>query len=200
MNASERARSLTFERLRMAQSDTPIHHQERTLVIIDMQNGFIGPSEKSMVPDMCVLIRHAMVHSWGIILVEYNYYGSTNITILDEVAGYRHLEIVKKDYPNGGVEVTDCLSKHPDWSLNLLVCGIYGNECVAETVAGIFEENDLVEIDVVTDLVSPPYCSHCDDEYGDLPEREITMAQLGIKCNSKVEINFEPEKGDRNES
>lgn len=170
MNPFERAHHLTKE------------IADKTLVIVDMQQYFVcvGSVEHKMAADMCLLIQHAMANKWGIILVEYDGSGDTIKLILDTVSGYQHLEIVKKSEQNGGPEVIACLDSNPKWSMNLIVCGIFGDQCVPDTVRGIFDNSDIVEIDVVTDLIYPSYTSYYDEE-DEGEEREITMEHLGLQ-------------------
>lgn len=164
-------------------SDTSDEHTpDRTLVIVDMQDYFLNSYNGEMVERMCDLITHARVNEWGIILVEFLNCGITTKAILDAVSGYEHLETVQKDQDDGGPEVVRCLQRYPKWSLNILVCGVFGNECIPATVAGIFENHDLVEIDVVTDLVYPGYVSNCDNYDDDRQrEREIGTKSLGLR-------------------
>jgi nicotinamidase-related amidase len=153
-------------------------------VIVDMQDHFLTSRERTIIPNMLKLIRHAMLNSWGIILVEFDGCGRTTEDISIETSGYQHLDVVQKDQPDGGCEVIACLKSHPKWSLNLLVCGVYGPECVAETVAGVLENDSLVEVDVVTDLVYPEYESMFDPDNGDREEREITTLDICIQEES----------------
>ena len=78
---------------------------------------------------------------------------------------------------DGGKEVIDCIESHPAWSVNLLVCGIYGPDCVSQTVQGILANSDVAEVDIVSDAVCPPYETHHDYER---TERLMTMEELGI--------------------
>lgn len=178
MNAFERARILAHQRLRkFVSGDSAEHTPDKTLVIVDMQDYFLSGANGEMVDSTCDLITHARINEWGIILVEFRNLGDTTRAILDAVSGHEHLETVKKDTESGGREVAECLSRHPKWSTNILICGLYGDACVPATVAGIFDHHDLVEIDVVTDLVYPDYES--DDEDGQR-EREVETMSLGL--------------------
>ncbi len=150
---------------------------EMTLVIIDMQSLFVDKDEMEIIPNIIALIRHAMKKKWAIIVVEYSGSGETDQEITQVLRGYPHKETVTKYNNNGGKEVVECLESYPTWSTNLLVCGIYGHECVSQTVAGLFERSDVVEIDVVADAVCPPYESHNGSNHA---EELITMEELGI--------------------
>lgn len=189
MNAFQRAKALAHQRLRAFTADeqTPRTWQpEKTLVIIDMQSGFMDEDEYDIVPAICRLIRHAKHNKWAIIVVEFSYNGNTNCDVVETIGDYPHFVTVMKKQCNGGREVINCLNSHPAWSLNLLVCGVYGPECVAETVCGIFDASDLVGVDVVTDAVYPNYIS-CTEELSDgtTQEREVETDDV-IGCNSPV--------------
>lgn len=153
---------------------------DRTLVIVDMQDDFIRRNhEQKLVPIICRLITHAKQQKWAVILVEYYGFGNTNKDIREAVKNYPHIKTVIKKEWDGGKEVVDCINRHPSWSLNLLICGIYGNQCVSYTVAGLFDASDLVEVDIITDAVSPSYCSSSEkDEHGQQQEREIMIGDL----------------------
>lgn len=150
---------------------------ERTLVIIDMQDLFINEDEMEIIPNIITLIKHAMENKWAIIVVEYDWSGATNVKITQALGEYLHQETVVKHNCDGGKEIIDCIESRPTWSTNLLVCGVYGPECVAQTVAGLIERSDVVEIDVVIDAVCPEYKSCNEHEQA---ERIVTMRELGI--------------------
>jgi len=168
MNAFQRARNLAYE-------------PEKTLVIIDMQSGFIDCGEESIVPNICSLIRHAKHHKWAIVVVEFNGNGKTIATIHESLVGYPHWTTVQKGDRDGGKEVIDCLETNPGWSMDLLVCGIYGPECVAETVCGLFENSDLVEVAVVLDAVYPGYVPYTEESHA----TEVLICDV-TDCNSPV--------------
>ena len=150
---------------------------EKTLVIIDMQELFINGVEEEIIPNIIAMVRHAIAKKWAIIVVEYSGSGETDQEITQAIEGYPHQDTVTKYGCDGGREVIECITSHPAWSTNLLVCGIYGPNCVAATVTGLFESSDVVEVDVVSDAVCPPYESYC---AGSQAERLVTLRELGI--------------------
>ncbi len=162
---------------------------DRTLVIIDMQKSFINEDELEIIPNIILLIEHAMAKGWAIIIVEfkciYSLYGEGNTDkALTEILGkYPHQETLTKYGCDGSKEILRCIESQSAWSLNLLVCGIYGDECVPETVAGLFDRSDLVEVDVVTDAICPEYMSSSEpDDYDQQKEGKVTTQGLGIQC------------------
>lgn len=182
MNAFQRARNLSRARLKDFILRKTSHKPEQTLVIIDMQSGFMNDGEQDIVPAICDLIRHAKQNEWAIIVVEFHGYGETDEEISNMLVDYPHCTTVQKGSCNGGKEIIDCINEHPSWSLNLLVCGVYGPDCVAATVSGIFDTSDLAEVDVVTDATCPKYESYQDDEER---EREVTVNEV-VSCNTSV--------------
>lgn len=184
MTTFEQARSLmnVFKR---AKHTTPT---SKTLVIIDMQPDFIGEYNQDLILTICTLIRHAKQNEWPIILVEFSGYGYTVEPIREAISDYPCCETILKSNQDGGQEILDCIHSHPAWPLDLLVCGIFGDECVAETVCGLFNNSDIIEVDVITDAVYPNYCSMSEpDEYGQQRERELTLHQtIGAKMGNLV--------------
>lgn len=154
---------------------------EKTLVIIDMQSLFINEDEIEIIPNIILLIQHAMGKKWAIIVVENDGSGDTDEEITQTLQGYPHKETVTKYENNGGLEVIQCVQSHPTWSIHLIVCGIYGDECVSETVAGLFDHSDVIEVDVVSDAICPAYMSSSEpDDYDQQKEFVTTMEELGI--------------------
>lgn len=155
---------------------------KQTLIIIDMQVEFMAcgrGDEYEIIPAIVTLIRYAKENKWPVIVVEYIGYERTDDLILEALCGYPHQETVFKDENDGGLEVMNCLDEHPAWPLNLLVCGICGNECVAETVSGLFEASSLIEVDVITDAIIPDYSSRTTpNENGNLPEKRVVVKDV----------------------
>jgi len=155
---------------------------EKTLVIIDMQDWFIKhQEERDLIPIICELIKQARQQRWAIILVEFYTCGPTNEIILEAVKDYPYTRTIIKSNHDGGKEIIECLGNHPAWSTDLLVCGIYGDECVPATVDGLLNNNNLVEVSVITDAIHPPYCSQPEwDGLGQQREYEIEMKEITI--------------------
>lgn len=161
-----------------------MNEQNRTLVIIDMQRTFVREcmvDEESIIPVICELVEQAIENKWGIIVVEFYNMGKTIDEITNAIGDYQHQKTVTKNRTDGGKEVVRCLNENDKWSRNLLICGVYGNECVADTVKGILTNSDVVEVDIVDDAISPGYTSRIDeDEYVEMwnRERQINSEQL----------------------
>ena len=182
----QRVRHRAHERLKEAnESGAWPYDADKTLVIIDMQPAFLQDNDGDLIEIICGLIEQAKGNTWAIIVVEYDGYGDTVPEIMESTGSYQHCEIIKKLGNDGGSKVLGCLSGHPGWPLDLLVCGVMGNVCVPETVAGLFRNSSLVEVSVVSDAVSPTYLSCSElDVHGNMREQLITSED--IHCNVKV--------------
>ena len=183
MNIVERARHLAHKRLKALMSPKPeaSPNYDRTLVIIDMQDQFLRDCS-DLVPKVCELVEFAMQNEWPIVLVELFPQTETNCTtqaIIETLVGYPHQATIGKSEQNGGEEVIRCINDRKTWSLNLFVCGVYGDQCVPATVAGLFDKSDLVEVDVIADAIYPPYRSQSElDEHYQLRERIVTLEDI----------------------
>jgi len=188
MNAFDRARFLATEQIRRMAGRVK-SNRDRTLVIVDMQSGFMGTSgnEHDVVAPICTLIRHAQSHNWGIIVVEFDDQGDTDDQILDALTGYEYWTTVTKDDMDGSTEVLGAINSFPKWSTDFVVCGIYGPECVAATVDGILSKCLLSEVDVVEDAVYPDYCPYSPVDESDeddylLRAREVSLHDV-VGCD-----------------
>lgn len=152
---------------------------DKTLIIIDMQDHFIGHSERKLIPIICELIDYAKNNEYSIILVEFKNHGPTTNEIMVAIGQYKHYEIVIKKEEDGGPEVSRCLERNTNWSLNTIVCGIFGDACVPQTVSGMFENSPLIEIDIIADAIDPTYLSFCREKTDDeRKERVITSKDI----------------------
>lgn len=124
-------------------------------------------------------MRHAKKNNWTIILVEFAGYGDTDEAINKEIGNYPHVATVTKHDADGGKDIIKYIQDNPQWSLNLVICGIYGDCCVSDTVYGLFDNSDIVEVDVVADAIVPEYMPGTElDENDNHPERIVTMADI----------------------
>lgn len=156
MNAFQRAKQIILDTTQ-PRSSVVDQDTEKTLVIIDMQDDFMDENEFIIVPAICELICHAKRNNWGIIVVEYHGYGETHEQICHSLFGYQKCRTVYKGDCDGSYEILSLINNCPGWSQNLLICGIYGPECVAQTVEGLLLDKNHGEIDVVMDAIFPDY-------------------------------------------
>ena len=151
----------------------------KTLVIVDMQEKFMHAEETyEIIPNICFLVEHAIYNNWPIIVVEYNGWGDTNLDIRETIGEYPHQKTIIKNDCDGGQKVIDYIN-NTLWPLNFVVCGIFGDMCVPLTVIGLFNNSNLVEVDVVTDAIYPEYSSSSRRQ-----EKEITTSDIGISVTA----------------
>ena len=158
MNPFERARCEV--KTSLASDLQPIDIPDKTLVVIDMQEHYLRPNAgDTILSTVCELIEQARQNNWAIILVQLVYGKGTSICkdVLNAVEDYPHLAFVTKSGMDGGEQILECLKHSPKWSLDLLVCGVFGDQCVAATVEGLLTGSDLVEVSVVQDAIYPEY-------------------------------------------
>lgn len=186
MNLTQKAkwvRKSALERAKRWVSRCETKGPNKTLVIIDMQEVFIRQSKHDLdlTSLICELIRHARQQRWAIILVEYDSFDSTVKEIIEALKDYPYQETVIKSCNDGGEKIIECIRNKKTWSLDLMVCGLYGDQCVAETVQGLFDNSNEVLVDVVADAVWPPYSSSSKkNEQGQQQEREVSIKEIGI--------------------
>ena len=182
-----------FERAKHLSSSTgdlePVDMPDKTLVVIDMQELYINAKELHLLPKICSLIKQARQNNWAIILVQLKCSSGTNICeeIFAAVDDYPHLAIVSKTGMDGGEQVLDCLKHSPKWSLDLLVCGVFGDQCVAATVEGLLTGSDLVEVSVIHDAVHPEYVPFT-EAVGHPRQQIVSMTEVDDSSATKVSL------------
>jgi nicotinamidase-related amidase len=187
MNPFERARGV-FNTSSVSDLQ-PIDVPDKTLVVIDMQEHYVNSKELHLIPRICSLIKQARQNNWAIILVQLKCSSGTSICeeIFAAVENYPHLAIVSKPGMDGGEQVLDCLKYSPNWSLDLLVCGIYGDQCVAATVEGLLTGSDLVEVSVIHDAVHPEYVPFT-EAVGHPRQQIVSMTEVDDSSAVKVSL------------
>ncbi|UCG02551.1 MAG: isochorismatase family protein [Candidatus Heimdallarchaeota archaeon] len=144
----------------------------KTLVIVDMQNDFFDEAitlidnpmyncnhnVEYIIPVIQGLVAHAIKLHWPIIFVEYTGFGKTMEEIYELTESYRKQQTIPKNEPNGAPAILNTV-QNKNWPLNIIVCGLYGNVCVSETVAGLLYLTNEITISIITDAVWPDYCS-----------------------------------------
>ncbi|KKN01193.1 hypothetical protein LCGC14_1130340 [marine sediment metagenome] len=136
----------------------------KTLVVIDLQKGLLAPSLlanptgiASLVKNIADLMREFKYRQWPIVMVEFVQYDTPIIPeLLDIVKDYKCWQLVKK----GGVDGSDAILsqlRRWEWPLNFCICGIYGSECVAETVNGLIVKEPKARVEIMVDAVYPEY-------------------------------------------
>jgi nicotinamidase-related amidase len=158
---------------------------DKTLVIVDMQECFMRDCMDNVIDNIKALIRHARDKLWPVVIVEYLAEGEEELgvsEIIEEITealrGYDNVTWVGKQDDDGGWEVNDCIQELR-WPIDLVVCGVYANQCVAATVAGYLDAMPDAQVDVVDDAVWPHYASSAEpDIYGQQIERQWTTKEI----------------------
>lgn len=135
----------------------------KTLVIVDMQPYFLNSTkEKGIIPNVIKSVRYAIQQGWPIIVVEYDGCGNTHDDIVAEVLKSPRYEFVTKSDCSGGKEVSKVCEER-GWPNNFVVCGVYGDQCVAHTVAALLDIHGTV-VNIIKDAVYPEYVSVDSDD------------------------------------
>lgn len=158
---------------------------DKTLVIIDMQECFMRDCMDDVINNIQTLVRHARNQSWPVVIVEYLANGEEDLgesETIEEITavlkGYNNVTWVGKQDDDGGWEVNDCIRKL-EWPIDLIVCGVYANQCVAATIAGYLDEIPDAQVDVVDDAVWPHYESSAEpDINGQQIEQQRTTREI----------------------
>ena len=117
----------------------------RTLVIVDMQDGFTVSGHDDVLAAVCDLVRHAKTRDWAIVALEFERFGGTRPEILRAVGDYYRYATCAKYRPDGSTEVV-YESRYRDFPLSFVVCGVYTSCCVFDTVDGLIEKGFPVTV------------------------------------------------------
>jgi len=151
--------------------------EEYTLVIVDMQHEFLSwfieKTRNRLVENTCNFVALAMRDDAPIILVEYGGCGQTHGAIYETIEDYLVQETVTKYTADGSQEIIEAIESH-NWPKKLLVCGIYGNECVFDTVDGLRNKYD---VSILPEAIEPPFPTQLME---DAPIEEIYFSNLGV--------------------
>lgn len=136
----------------------------KTLVIIDMQKSLLAPSLQtnpneiaSLVKNIADLMHEFKYQQWPIMMVRFVQYDTPIIPeLLDIVKDYNCGILVNKDKVDGSDAVL-YWQRYWKWPTNFTVSGIYGEECVAETVSGLIIKEPKANVEVMIDAVYPGY-------------------------------------------
>ncbi len=141
----------------------------KTLVIIDMQKGFLRDCQTwrgRVIEEVLSLIKDFRKHQWPILIVEFiGYQDSTTIEEIHKaIKGYeKFVQFVKKNNIDGSNQILSW-RQYWDWPLSLVVCGIYGDCCISATVDGIIDKDPRVSIEIREEAIYPKYSSWVSNE------------------------------------
>lgn len=132
----------------------------KTLILIDFQSFYIGevPEEKrkELINNVTKISRVFMANNWPIIIVYFasTYDDNNLIKEMRNILEYKNAVLVTKTRCDGSEQILDQIDLHK-WPLNVIVCGVYGDECVSETVNGLAERDRKIQINVLEDCIWP---------------------------------------------
>jgi len=99
-----------------------------SLVIIDMQRGFLAARQPSLKEPILREIALARKYNRQIVVAHFAGYGRTNDYILKALKGYTNKVFVRKTTDDGSDEVVKVLQNN-----NVRICGVQSSVCVFET-------------------------------------------------------------------
>lgn len=131
----------------------------KTLILIDFQEFYCEQANhkrKELIENVVKISRVFMANNWPIIIVYFEgaYDRKDLIKEMEDILEYKRSVLVKKTRCDGSEQILDQIDLH-EWPLNVVVCGVYGNECVQETVNGLAERDRKIQISVLEDCIWP---------------------------------------------
>ncbi len=125
-----------------------------TLIVVDMQPSFTAANKPSIIVGVTREILEAKRRNWGIIFLEYkptDEMGRTHEGFSSLIRGYRHKARVTKNDDDGSLEVVKAIRRREFGKRTLRVCGVNVDCCVFDTVNGLLDRLEQVQIQVVKD-------------------------------------------------
>jgi nicotinamidase-related amidase len=108
-----------------------------TLCVIDVQVPFHAAGRKSLLDNIVRLVKNAKRRKAGIVLVEFEGFGSTHIAIQQAIGSYeRCITTIKSDCDGSG-EIIDACRRKGFYTGKIIVCGVETNNCVLATIDGL---------------------------------------------------------------
>jgi len=132
----------------------------KTLILIDFQSYYLSgmPEEKrkELIENVTKISRVFMANNWPIIVVYFDSSFEDNYLIEEmlNILEYKKSVLVTKNRCDGSEQILDQIDFH-NWPLNVVVCGVFGNECVSETVNGLAERDRKISITILKDCIWP---------------------------------------------
>lgn len=108
-----------------------------TLVIIDMQTGFVLSDNRTLVSNCRREIKNAIKNEWAIIFVEYKGLGRTIGELRSLTKKYPWVTTVVKNSDDGGIDILDTIFEKGYSNCRIRICGIYAELCVKSTVISL---------------------------------------------------------------
>jgi len=132
----------------------------KTLILIDFQSHYLGevPEEKrkELIKNVIRISKVFMINNYPIIVVYFDSSYNDNYLVeeMRDILKYKNAVLVTKHRCDGSEQILDQIDLHK-WPLNLLVGGVYTNECVVFTINGLIEKDKHITINVLEDCIWP---------------------------------------------
>lgn len=132
----------------------------KTLILIDFQQYYFQqiPEEKrkELIENVKRISKVFMINNWPIIVVYFDSSFEDNYLIEEmlNILEYKKSVLVTKKGCDGSTEILDAIDLNR-FSLNVVMGGVYGDECVSETLNGLVEKDRKISITVLKNLVWP---------------------------------------------
>lgn len=124
-----------------------------TLIIIDMQPGFMASHKSTLNENIMREIKIAKKNKQGILILEYDrkLSGRTHKEILNQIRNYPFKVVVEKLNCDGCEEVLEQFKEHPLFlnKNHIKICGVNTDECVNDTTVSLYEQlykNTKIEV------------------------------------------------------
>lgn len=108
-----------------------------SLVIVDMQHGFVASRKKPVIRACEAAIAKAIQDEAAIIFVEFLGYGASRKTLRELTDNYYKTFVVRKGTDDGSREVSKVIKDNKLPSKIVKVCGVNTDFCVKATVRGL---------------------------------------------------------------
>lgn len=135
----------------------------KTLILIDFQQYYMlqvpEPQRKKLINNTIRISKVFIINNWPIIVVQFIDCGElleddALIQEMQDILSYENSILVTKQRCDGSEQILDQIDLH-GWSLNVIVCGVFGDECVQESVNGLAERDRKIQINVLEDCIWP---------------------------------------------
>lgn len=126
-----------------------------TLVVVDMQTGFLGDSDQWVIQNVEQQIVHAVQHGWRILVLEFEDYGETHPDLKRHLVGYPRAHILTKGVRDGSPQMVAEEVRQQVTTWHYVVCGAYADQCVAATAERLAIARPCAWVEVVTYACKP---------------------------------------------
>jgi len=132
----------------------------KTLILIDFQTHYCSQmgdeKRKELIENVTRISKVFMVNNWPIIVVDFKgtYDDNDLIEEMRNVLKYKNAILVEKHRCDGSTEILDAIDLN-GFPLDVLIGGVYTNECVVMSIDGLIEKDKNINIVVLEDCIWP---------------------------------------------